>query len=261
MNKTAKQSGNDRTRAKTGGTCTKRRPANPSTPETVNGDREPDRSRHAKRVYRELLKLYPGAHCALTHCNAYELLISTILSAQCTDVRVNKVTPSLFEKYPNPMAMAQAPLHDIEEAVRTTGFYRNKAKHIQATCRILVDQHQGRVPDTMQELVRLAGVARKTANVVLGNAFGKNEGVVVDTHVGRLSRRLGFTQHTDPKKIEQELIALFPRKNWAMLAHLLIFHGRAVCKARKPLCETCSLAKICPKMTLLTKKKSIHLSL
>ena len=209
--------------------------------------------RHAQRIHKELERLYPNANCALTHRNPYELLVATILSAQCTDVRVNMVTPDLFKRYPTPAAMAEAPIGDIEQAVRTTGFYRNKAKNIRGTSQQLVEKHDGNVPDTMEELLELPGVARKTANVVLGNAFDKNEGVVVDTHVGRLSRRLGLTKHTDPKKVELDLMALFPSHRWAMLAHLLIHHGRAVCPARKPKCNACTLTKICPKAGIETK--------
>lgn len=207
-------------------------------------------AQRAKQIYRSLAKLYPDARCALNHRNAYELLIATILSAQCTDARVNLVTPGLFKKYPDPAAMARAPLPEIEQAIRSTGFYRNKAKSLQGASRILAEKYNGRVPDTMDQLIELPGVARKTANVVLGNAYGKNEGVVVDTHVGRLSRRMGLTRHADPKKIEQDLIKLFPRKDWAMLAHLLIHHGRAVCVARKPRCEVCTLASVCPQIGL-----------
>lgn len=204
--------------------------------------------RRAARVYRKLLATYPDAHCALIHRNAFELLVATILSAQCTDARVNMVTPRLFEKYPTPQAMADAPLRDLEQLVRTTGFYRNKAKNIQGAARMITERHAGEVPRTMQELLELPGVARKTANVVLGNAFGINVGVVVDTHIGRLSRRLGFTTHTDPVKVERDLMALFPKKNWTMLAHLLIFHGRQICQARKPKCDICPVNKDCPKI-------------
>jgi endonuclease-3 len=202
----------------------------------------------ATGVYQELTRLYPDAHCALSHRNAFELLIATILSAQCTDARVNMVTPALFKRYPTPAAMAKAPLGDIEQAVRTTGFFRSKAKSLQGTSRLLIDHHRGKVPQTMEELTALPGVARKTANVVLGNAFGIAVGVVVDTHIGRLSRRLSLTDHQDPKKVEQDLMALFPSDQWTMLAHLLISHGRAVCGARKPQCDRCTLAKICPKI-------------
>lgn len=204
--------------------------------------------RRAARVYRKLLAAYPDAHCALDHRNPFELLVATILSAQCTDVRVNLVTPALFKKYPTPEKMAAAPLPDLERLVRTTGFYRNKARNVRGAADTIVNGYGGEVPRTMEQLLTLPGVARKTANVVLGNAFNISEGVVVDTHVGRLSRRLGFTAHTDPKKIERDLMALFPKKNWTMLAHLLIFHGRRVCTARKPRCDTCPLLRDCPRV-------------
>lgn len=202
----------------------------------------------AAEIYRRLLARYPDAHCALTHRNAFELLIATILSAQCTDARVNMVTPVLFGKYPTPAAMAAATPAELEAIIRSTGFYRNKAKSILGASKLIVERFGGEVPDTMEALLELPGVARKTANVVLGNAFGKNEGVVVDTHVARLSRRMGLTKHGDPVKIEQDLIALFPREAWAMLAHLLIFHGRQVCAARKPACEPCVLKDVCPRV-------------
>jgi endonuclease III len=202
----------------------------------------------APRIYAQLHKTYPQAQCALDHHNAFELLVATILSAQCTDVRVNQVTPGLFKRYTGPKEFAGAPLGDIEQAVRSTGFYRNKAKAIQGASRILIEKYGGQVPQTMEELIELPGVARKTANVVLGNAFGKNEGVVVDTHVRRLSNRLGLSRHNDPVKIERDLMGLFPRAQWAMLAHLLIFHGRQVCFARKPACSKCAVAGECPKI-------------
>ena len=204
--------------------------------------------RWARKVYDILLKTYPEAQCALHHRNAYELLVATILSAQCTDQRVNSVTPALFKAYPDPRSLAGAPLPDIEAAIRVTGFYRNKAKSIQGASRIIVEQHAGHVPDTMEGLTQLPGVARKTANVVLGNVFDKNEGVVVDTHVSRLSQRIGLSTHGNPNKIEKDLMALFPRENWTQLAHLLIHHGRAVCSARKPKCDQCLLANGCPKI-------------
>jgi len=200
------------------------------------------------RLWDELKELYPLARCALEHHNPYQLLIATILSAQCTDVRVNLVTPALFKLYPTPSAMAKAPLRDIEKAIRSTGFYRNKSKSLKESSRSIVQHHQGQVPNTMEQLTELRGVARKTANVVLGNAYGKNEGVVVDTHIGRLSRRLGLSKHKDPNKVEQDLMRLFPSKHWTLLAHLLIYHGRAVCSARKPNCENCTLAAFCPKI-------------
>lgn len=201
----------------------------------------------AARLYADLSRSYPDAHCALHHANAFELLVATILSAQCTDERVNKVTPALFKRFPTIRSMADATQEEMEEVIRSTGFYRNKAKNIRNTARIILDEFSGEVPRTMEALLRLPGVARKTANVVLGNAFGKNEGVVVDTHVSRLSQRLGLTRHTDPVKIERDLAALFPREQWTMLSHLLIHHGRAVCEARKPRCNLCPLSHYCPK--------------
>ena len=217
-------------------------------PPENTGSPDPELKKRAARVYRKLVKLYPDAQCALDHRNPFELLVATILSAQCTDVRVNMVTPELFRKYPTPKKLADAPAADVEAQIRSTGFYRNKAKSIQGASRMITDEHRNQVPDTMDELLKLPGVARKTANVVLGNAYGKNEGVVVDTHVGRLSRRLGFTNQKDPKKVEADLTRLFPRRNWTMLSHLLIFHGRQVCSARKPDCKACSLAPDCPKV-------------
>lgn len=199
----------------------------------------------AKRIYKKLEKLYQDAHCALNHKNPFQLLVSTILSAQCTDVRVNMVTPALFKRFANAKTMAGAKPSELEALIRSTGFFRNKAKSLKNASRVIMDEHGGRVPDTMESLTALPGVARKTANVVLGNAFGKNEGIVVDTHVGRLSQRMGLTKHKDPKKIEQDLMKLFDRSTWALLAHLLIFHGRQVCSARSPQCETCQLIDLC----------------
>ena len=196
--------------------------------------------------------MYPDATCALEHRDPFQLLIATILSAQCTDVMVNKVTPVLFKKYPTPAALAEAKRADVEAIIKPTGFYRNKAKSIQGAALAIVQDHDGRVPDTMDQLLKLPGVARKTANVVLGNAFDINEGVVVDTHVGRLSVRLGLTEQTNPVKVEQDLMQLFPRKHWTMLSHLLIFHGRAVCTARKPKCDACDLSRMCPKVGVET---------
>lgn len=182
----------------------------------------------------------------MDHQSAYQLLAATILSAQCTDVRVNMVTPDLFRTYPTPSKLAAARQDDVERIIRSTGFFRNKARNLIAMAQALVADHGGKVPDTMAELHALPGVGRKTANVVLGNAFNINEGVVVDTHVGRLSRLLGLTRHTDPVKVEQDLMAQFPRARWAVLSHLLISHGRAVCIARRPRCNDCVLADICP---------------
>jgi len=209
------------------------------------------RKRRAMRIHRKLLATYPDARCALIHHNPFELLVATILSAQCTDVRVNMVTPALFAKYPDPAAMAKAKPAELEKLIHSTGFYRNKAKSLLGAAQKITDDHGGRVPDTMEQLLHLPGVARKTANVVLGNAYDKNVGMVVDTHIGRLSRRMGLTHHTDPKKVERDLMDLFPSRTWTMLAHLLIHHGRQICTARKPLCESCPVAKDCPKIGIV----------
>ena len=187
----------------------------------------------AESILEELYKHYPNPVCELNHRNPFELLIATILSAQCTDVRVNKVTPALFEAYPTPETMAEAPLEELEELVRTTGFYRNKAKSLKEASNTIVKEFDGEVPDTMQDLLKLRGAARKTANVVLGNAFNKNVGVVVDTHVKRLSNRFGLTKEKkNTNKIEKDLMALFPQEHWTNLSHLMIHHGRNACKAR-----------------------------
>jgi endonuclease-3 len=191
--------------------------------------------------------MYPDAHCALHHDNALQLLIATILSAQCTDVRVNKVTPDLFARYPDAKAFAAADPRELESLIRSTGFYRNKARSIIACCRKIVDDHGGKVPSTLEELVPLPGVGRKTANVVLGDAFDV-PGITVDTHVGRLSRRLALTAETDPRKVERDLMQLLPRKEWTLFSHRMIFHGRQVCFARKPNCAGCALNDICPKI-------------
>jgi endonuclease-3 len=209
---------------------------------------KPDGRRSSLRaIVRVLERLYPDAHCALRHDNPLQLLIATILSAQCTDVRVNLVTPALFARYPDARAFAAADIGELESAIQSTGFFRNKARNIKACCQILVDHHGGQVPGTIEELVRLPGVGRKTANVILGNAFGV-PGITVDTHVGRLSRRLGLTSAIDPGKVEQDLMALAPKDAWTMLSHQLIFHGRQVCFARRPNCPGCALAKVCPKI-------------
>lgn len=197
----------------------------------------PEKSARQRAYARELLDAlyehYPNPHCALNHGNPFELLCATILSAQCTDVRVNKVTPALFETYPTPEAMAAAPIQELEELVRSTGFYRNKAKALKESSQAIVEKHGGEVPQQMSELLDLYGVARKTANVVLGNAYNINVGVVVDTHVRRLSNRFGLTEHKkNVKKIEKDLMALFPREHWTNLSHLMIHHGRNACKAR-----------------------------
>lgn len=204
------------------------------------------RRERAARVYDLLHEEYPDARCALDHENAYQLAVATILSAQCTDERVNMVTPALFERFPNADALAEASQDELEEIIRSTGFFRNKAKNLIGMARGVVDRHGGEVPGDMEALVGLPGIGRKTANVILGNAFGVDEGVVVDTHVGRLSRRLAFTKEEDPVKVERDLMELFPRERWTLLSHLLIFHGRAVCVARKPRCEACVVSSLCP---------------
>jgi endonuclease-3 len=201
---------------------------------------------HAAEVFLRLKRAHPDAHCELDHESALQLLMATILSAQCTDRRVNMVTPTLFKRYPDAQSLANARQEDLEEVIRSTGFFRNKAKSLIALGKALVERHEGEVPGTMEDLVKLPGVGRKTANVILGNAFNRNEGVVVDTHVGRLSARLGLTTETDAEKIERVLMPLFPQNEWAMLAHVLIFHGRRVCDARKPRCDICALSDICP---------------
>ncbi len=196
---------------------------------------------------KRLKKEYPDAHCALVHQNAFELLIATILSAQCTDERVNQVTAHLFPKFPTAFDLAKASVNDVEKLIRSTGFFKAKTKNIIGCAQKLVDLHGGEVPQVLDDLVQLPGVGRKTANVVLGNAFGQATGVVVDTHVGRLARRFGWTQQTDPVKVESELCKLFDKKEWIMLSHYLIFHGRGPCKSLRPKCETCFLVDQCPK--------------
>lgn len=193
-----------------------------------------------------LRQTHPDFHVELDHTTAFELLIATILSAQSTDVRVNQVTPTLFAEFPTPTALAAAPRERVEEIIHPVGFYRQKAKFIQETARLLVERHNGEVPGNLDALTQLPGAARKTANVVLGNWFGIKSGVVVDTHVKRLSNRLGLTTHADPIKIEQDLIALVPQDDWVDISHLLIFHGRRVCFARKPNCPACTISHLCP---------------
>ena len=201
---------------------------------------------HAATVLSRLLERYPDAHCALDFRNPYELLCATILSAQCTDKRVNMVTPSLFARYPDATALADAQPEELEEIIRSTGFFRSKAKSLIGMARALVERHGGEVPDDMDALVVLPGVGRKTANVVLGDAFDRREGIVVDTHVTRVANRLGLTKESDAVKIEQALLPLFPREQWTKISHLLIDHGRQVCDARKPRCGECVLADLCP---------------
>ncbi len=197
-------------------------------------------------IIRLLYDLYPGATCSLHFQTPLQLLIATILSAQCTDDRVNLVTPALFAKYPDAATLANAPLEDLEAMIRSTGFYHNKAKNILGMARMIADTFHGEVPQSMDELLRLPGVARKTANVVQGNAFGIVTGIVVDTHVTRLANRLGLTQHDDAVKIEKDLIRLFDKQDWLPLSHMFIYHGRAICKAQKPACGSCALQAYCP---------------
>src|SRR6267142_1763347 len=207
-----------------------------------------------RKIIRLLKREYPQAHFTLNHSNAFELLIATILSAQCTDERVNIVTANLFRQYRTPEDYLKVPATELQQDTRTTGFFRNKTKSIQGACKMLSEEFGGRVPQTMEELLKLPGVARKTANVVLGVAYGIAAGVVVDTHVSRLSQRLRLTKQKDPGKIEQDLIKLVPRKDWIIFSHLLIWHGRKVCKARRPLCEECVVEKLCPSSMLKTGK-------
>jgi endonuclease-3 len=227
--------------------------AGADSPQAVTAVRRP-RGREnmaAKRartteIVTRLHAAYPDAKCSLDFRNAYELLVATILSAQCTDERVNMVTPALFERYPSPEDLAGARPGELEEMIRSTGFFRNKTKSLLGMASAVVDRHSGAVPSDFDDMVRLPGVGRKTANVVLGNAYGINAGIAVDTHVKRVSGRLGLTRHTDPEKIEPDLMKLAPRDEWTDLSHLLIYHGRAVCKAPKPRCEECVLNDICP---------------
>ncbi len=208
--------------------------------------RKPDPKRVA-RILATLADTYPDAECALDFNNPYELLIATILSAQCTDKRVNLVTPALFAAFPDPAAMAGAELDAVIERIRSTGFFNNKAKNIVAACQAIVTRHGGQVPDRLADLVKLPGVGRKTANVVLGNAFNV-PGIAVDTHLGRVSRRLGLTRETDPVKVEFDLMKVVPEPDWTRFSHQIIHHGRALCAARKPKCDTCPLAPDCPEV-------------
>jgi endonuclease-3 len=207
-----------------------------------------DLQKRTRKIIDGLRETYPDAHCELNFSNPLQLLVATILSAQCTDKRVNMVTELLFKKYRTAADFANAPLAELEQDIKSTGFYRNKAKNIQACCHKLVELHGGEVPRTMGELTHLDGVGRKTANVVLGNAFGMNEGVVVDTHVSRLSQRLGLTREATPEKIEEALSQLVARDQWAMLSHWLIWHGRRRCDARRPACDECEIQRWCPKV-------------
>ena len=212
----------------------------------IDTDPQPGSPEQIKAITEELWRLYPDAKCSLDFSNPLELLVATQLSAQCTDERVNLVTRDLFQKYRTAEDYANASQEELEQDIRSTGFYRNKAKNIRAACQLLITNYNGEVPSTMADLIKLPGVARKTANVVLGNAFGIIEGFVVDTHIGRLARRFGWTKNEDPVKVEQDLMRLVPRQDWLDLSHLMIFHGRAICQSRKPLCQQCTLSKLCP---------------
>ena len=203
-------------------------------------------------IIKRLKKAYPDAHCALEHSNPFELLIATVLSAQCTDARVNIVTADLFRKYRGPQDFVDVSQQELEKDIHSTGFFRNKAKNIKAASQRLIEVYGGNIPRTMDEILTLGGVARKTANVVLGNAFGIASGVVVDTHVSRLSQRLGLTKQKTPQKIEKDLEKLVPKTNWIMFPHWMIFHGRQICHARKPKCLECSLSDICPSFKIFT---------
>jgi endonuclease-3 len=212
------------------------------------GQSEADPRRHARRVVAALKRAYPETACALVHADAYQLLVATILSAQCTDARVNLVTPDLFRRYPDAAALARAEPSELESLIRSTGFFRAKARNLLAMARQVAERHDGRIPGDLESLTALGGVGRKTANVVLGVAFGLAEGIVVDTHVKRLTRRLGLTSGKTPEQIERELMRVIARGEWVDLSHRLIQHGRRVCLARRPKCEACSLAALCPKI-------------
>ncbi len=210
-----------------------------------------------KKLLKELKKHYPEAKCSLDHKNPFELLIATILSAQCTDKRVNMVTPGLFEKFPNASAMAKGDIEEIKKIIRSTGFYNSKAASIKEASRIISEKFGGHVPGNMKDLLILPGVARKTANVVLSSAFGKNEGVVVDTHVKRLAFRLGLSKHSNPEKIEKDLMKVLPRKDWGFFSHALVFHGRSLCSAGNPKCYECFLKGVCPQKGVKTGKNKV----
>ena len=216
----------------------------PKTKKEMN--RRSPKAERAPEIRKRLEKAYPDAHCALDFTNPYQLTVATILSAQCTDKRVNMVTPALFAKYPSAKELSTAKPEDVEEIIKSTGFFRAKTKSLIGMATAVDEKHGGEIPRQMDDLVKLPGVGRKTANVVLGNAFDTNVGVVVDTHVTRVSQRLSLTKQTDPVKIEQDLMKLFPQEGWTMLSHLFIEHGRQVCEARKPKCEICPLSDLCP---------------
>ena len=242
-----------KTDSKTRGSSTRapaRKAAKKSSPSRGGAVDVSERKKQARRSLRALKRLYPDANCALDHNSALELLVATILSAQSTDANVNRVTPELFRRFPTAKALAEASTAELERVVHSTGFFRQKARSIQKCCRLLEDEFGGEVPSTMEDLVRLKGVARKTANVILGTWFGKSEGVVVDTHVGRLAHRLGLTWSSkdtkDAVKIERDLMEILPRAEWTFFSHAIILHGRQVCSARSPDCPACALAKHCP---------------
>jgi len=223
--------------------------------ETVPGEGvsihvDPALKKRALQITRVLARTYPDAVCALTHSNPFELLVATILSAQCTDERVNAVTPILFERYPTPQALAESSQEDVERIIHSLGFFRAKATSIRGMAQKLVEDHNGEVPRTLEELIKLPGVGRKTANVILGTAFGIASGVVVDTHVRRISRLLGLTKSANPEQIERDLMALLPRKEWVNYSHRVIHHGRRICIARRPKCLECPLLKLCPRVGL-----------
>jgi endonuclease III len=208
------------------------------------------RRARAQEIFDILAEEHPDAHCALDHDSPYQLVVATILSAQCTDERVNMVTPELFRRFPSPHDLAGAPQEEVEELVHSTGFYRNKAKNLIGMAEGVVERHGGEIPRTLEELTALPGIGRKTANVVLGNAFGVDEGVVVDTHVRRLANRMHLSRQEDPVKVERDLMKIFPRDRWTLLSHLFIFHGRRVCGARKPKCAECAVAHRCPSASI-----------
>ena len=232
-----------RSRKSPGGTGTAVKTS--SAKKTRGGTKNPTSPERVAAILDVLAKTYPGVVCALSHKNAWELTVATILSAQCTDVRVNLVTPALFKAFPTPKAMAAASLPELEELIRTAGFFRNKAKSIKGAARVVVDEFEGKVPQTMEEILQLPGVARKTGTVVLGSWYGIAVGVVVDTHVMRLSRRLELTKETSPEKVERDLMKIIPQDRWINFSHELIHHGRQVCVARKPKCVDCTLEKLC----------------
>ena len=215
-------------------------------PVSVTTRKSLSKKQRAIEILARLKRLYPDATCSLNYSTPVQLLVATILSAQCTDERVNKVTPALFDRFPDAASLAIADLVELESLVRSTGFYRNKAKNIQAACRMIVSEFDSVVPNQMEQLLKLPGVARKTANVVLGHAYGINVGVTVDTHVKRLSERLGLTEAKDPVRIEQDLMGLLPQPDWENWSIRVIYHGRAICKARSPICIACELADLCP---------------